>query len=394
MAKIAILTAFRNMPESYSLVNDVRDQIKVLKKYGHGVVFYAQEGCTGEGIECEMKAILPRFKMQKNEENTEIKNKLIEIFEREFKDFDVVIEHDLIYLQMYYTYRKALMECNVPNVKWVHWAHSGMGGSLNLKMPKSKYVYMNYTDVPRFARAIGVEVDDVRVVFNDKDPRMFFGWHPITCKIADKYDLFEPDIMQTFPLCSTRMTAKGVQKTIRVFGKLKELGNKVLLVVCNSNARKKKEEIEQKIKLAHKAGLTDKEILFTSQLGYNGVPRDVVKDLMQMSNLFVFPSLSENCSNVLLEASMTKQLLVLNKDFPAFFDFAEDGKTCFSHGFSSTHGVSFRSNSDVAYMDLAKKIDKYLKESKSNLQFQRIKKACNIDTIYKKQLEPLLLEDY
>ena len=66
MAKIAILTSFRKMPESYTLVNDVIDQIKVLNKYGHNVTFYAQESCEGRGIECEKKCILPHFKLEKN----------------------------------------------------------------------------------------------------------------------------------------------------------------------------------------------------------------------------------------------------------------------------------------------------------------------------------------
>jgi len=394
--KIAILTAFRNMPESYSLVNDVRDQIKTLKKHGHEVVFFAQEGCKDDDIECETRAVFPRFRMKRNVEDTETKKKIIKILEKELKGFDVVIEHDLIYISQYYTYRKAIMEAKVPNVRWIHWAHSAMGG-ISIKMPRSKYVYMNYTDVPRFAQGIGVDVQDVRVVFNDKDPRLFFEWHPITCEIADKYDLFNRDIMQTYPLCSTRMTAKGIEKVIKVFGCLKKLKRKVLLVVCNANARKHKQTVQDLLQLGYDKELGKKDILFTSTLSpttVGGVPRAVVKDLMQISNLFIFPSISEVCSNVLLEASVTKQLLVLNKNFPPMFDFGEEGKSVMAYNFGSTRGLSFVHGTDEAYMELAKKIDKELGSSKMNLQSRRIIRDCNIDTIYKKQLEPVLLEDY
>jgi len=395
--KIAILTAFRNMPESYSLVNDVRDQIITLNKYGHEVVFYAQEGCTGEGIECEMKAILPRFKMRKNVENTEIKEKLIKIFEREFKDFDIVIEHDLIYLQQYFTFRKAIMECKLPNVKWVHWAHSGMGGGLRIKMPKSKYIYMNYSDVPRFAEAVGVEKDDVRVIFNDKDARLFFEWHPITREIADRYDLFNRDIIQTYPMCTTRMEAKGIDKVIRAFVALKKLNQKVLLIICNSNARSKKENVKMKTERARSLGLDENEFFFTSTIDpscESGVPRAVVRDLMQISNLFIFPSISEVCSNVLLEASMTKQLVVLNKDFIPLFDFGEENKSVLAHNFGSVRGLSFISNTEDAYTVLAKRIIKQLKSCKVNQQFLRILRDCNIDTIYHRQLLPVLNENF
>ena len=183
--KVGIVTSFRNMPESYSLVNDVIDQVKTLKKYGHEVVFFAQETCKGEGIECEIRDVMPHFKNEKDVENVEMKKRMIDIFKKELKDFDVVITHDLMYLRGYYTHRKAIMECNVPNVKWIHWAHSGVGETLDLKMPHAKYIYMNYSDVQRFAGAIGVDVNDVRVVFNDKDPRLFFDWNPISWQIAD-----------------------------------------------------------------------------------------------------------------------------------------------------------------------------------------------------------------
>lgn len=384
------------MPESYSLVADVKDQIKALVKYGHDVVFYAQEGCDGKGIDCEVRAILPHFRLEKDVESVEAKKKLVEIFEKELKDFDVVIEHDLIYLRQYFTYRKAIMEAKLPNVKWVHWAHSFING-VSIKMPKSKYVYMNYIDVSRFAKSIGVEVDDVRVVFNDKDARLFFDWDNISKQVAEKYDVMNADIMQTYPLCTTRWNSKGIDHVIKIFGKLKKLDNKVMLVFCNANARKLAEEVDNKLKMAYAEGLTEREICCTSTISpetVGGVPRRVVRDLMQVSNLFIFPSVSEVCSNALLEASMSKQLLVLNKDFPAMFDFGEDGKTCLSYNFGSLVRTGYRYRNSDSYMEVAKVIHQHLEHSKSNQQFLKIKKACNIDTIYKKQLLPLLYEDY
>jgi len=395
--KIAILTTFRKMPESYSLVNDVIDQIKTFKKYGHEVVFYGQVGCKGVGIDCEVRATLPHFRVEKGVVNIAVKDTIVELFNKELKDFDVVITHDLMYLSGCVTYRAAIMEANLPKVKWVHWAHSGMSGGLNLKMPRSKYIYMNYIDVDRFAKAIGVEHDDVRVVFNDKDPRLFFDWHPITYKISEKYDLFNRDIMQTYPMCSTRMDAKGIDHVIKTFGKLKSLDNRVMLIIPNSNARRRKEEIQRKMKYAIDNGLTEEEILFTSSLGleHEGqVPRQVVRDLMQISNLFIFPTVSEVCSNVLLEASITKQLIVLNRDFPALFDFGEDNKTCLSHHFGSLLQPGFKYRTEELYLKLAKTINQHLLNNKINQQFLKIKQICNIDTIYKKQLEPILFEDY
>ena len=394
--KIVILTSFRQMPESYSLVNDVRDQIKTLKRFGHEVVFFAQENCAGEGIECEMKAIFPHFKMEKNVVNEEIKNKIKSILEQELQDFDVAITHDLMFLQSFITYRTAIMEANT-DIRWIHWSHSAVGQPLQLKMPHSKYIYMNYSDIARFAKAIGVEQDDVRVVFNDKDPELFFGWHSLTKKIADIVDLFNKDIIQVYPICSTRMDSKGIDHVIKVFGRLKSLGNRVLLIICNSNPRKKKNEIQQKLALGKSEGLTENELVFTSEIleeAKGQVPRQVVRDLMQLANLFIFPTISEVCSNILLEASMTKQLVVLNKDFPALFDFGADGQTVLSFHFGSMQMPGFKFRDRDAYTTLAKVIQQQLKNNKPDLQFRRILKDCNLNTIYRNQLEPILWEKY
>ena len=395
--KIAILTAFRNMPDTYSLVHDVIDQVKTLNKYGHDVVFFGQVGCEGKGIECEVRPVMPHFRVEKGVVNQEVKQKFIEVLEKELKDFDVAITHDLTYLQGYVTQLEAIKEVKLPNIKWIHWCHSGVGGRLNIKMPKSKYIYMNYVDIKRFAESIGVEYDDVRVVYNDKDPRLFFEWHPITIQIADKYDLLNRDIIQTYPMCSTRMDAKGLNTVIKLFAHLKRLGNKVLLIVPNANARMKGEEIQNKIKLAKDSGLDDDEIVFTSTISddlIRGVPRKVVRDLMQISNLFIFPTISEVCSNVLLEASMTKQLIVLNKDFPALFDFGEDNKTCIGANFGSLLRAGFKYRTEGEFAKLAKIINQQLLSSKSNRQFLKILRECNIDTIYRRQLEPILYEDF
>jgi len=394
MKKIAILTSFRQMPESYSLVNDIIDQIKLLNKYGHEVTFFAQKSCEGVGIECNKACILPHFKLEKNVVNDEFKDKLIKIFNRELSKFDVVITHDLMYLQSYITYRAAIMECKA-DVKWIHWAHSANRDDLRLKMPHAKYVYMNYTDLSRWTRSINVELDDARVVFNDKDPQLFFSWHDITKQIGEKIDLINPDIMQTYPMCSTRMDSKGIDHVIRTFAALKRLNNKVLLVICNSNGRKRADEIQAKMDFAKKQGLT--EIFFTSTLSdktSRQVPRQVVRDLMLISNLFIFPSLSEVCSNVVLEASMCKQLLVLNKSFPSLFDFGEEGKTCLGHKFGSLVQADFKFRNLTEYDYLARTIQQQLLINKPLMQQRKILKMTNIDTIYRDQLEPLILEDF
>jgi hypothetical protein len=392
------------MPDSYSLVNDVRDNIHLLKKHGHEPVFFAQEGCVGTGIDCEKRNVFPHFRLDKDVVNEEFKEKYKEILIKELKDFDMAITHDWLFLRSYVTQKAAVMaaQSSLPNLRWVHWSHSGVAGSLKIKMPKSKYIYMNYADIDRFAANSGIEHDDVRVIFNDKDPRLFFRWNEITSKIANRVNLFNRTIIQTYPMCSTRMDAKGLFHVVKIFGKLKQLDNKVLLIVPNANARKQVTQIERYKDMARAEGLlvngtNEDEFIFTSTISpdyLSGVPRDVVKDLMLISNLFIFPSASEVCSNVLLEASMTKQLLVLNRDFAPILDFGEDGKTVLAYNFGSLIQSGYKYRNETRYMTLAKVVNQQLKASKSNQQFLKILNMCNIDWIFHNQWEQLLYEKY
>ena len=393
--KIALITHFRKMPDSYSPGNALRAQVSMLQKYGHEPVVFTQEKSDAV-LGCEVRSVVPHFKREKNVVNQEIKEKFKEILKKELIGFDIAITHDIMYIDDCITYREAIRECGV-DIRWLHWARSGVGRKIDLSMPKAKYVYMNYKDIDRFASLISVSPTDIRVIFNTLDIRDFFDWHEISRRISEKIDLFNRDIVQVYPMCSTRMDAKGIDHVIKLFGKLKKLGNNVLLVIANANASRVGELIKAKIDYAKREGLTDDEILFTSTIGEDTlrqVPRRVIRDLMQIANLFIFPTISEVCSNVLLEASISKQLLVLNRDFPPLFDFGIDGKTCLGSNFGSLIQKSFQFRGEEQYMRLAKVIHQHLLQDKANQQFRMILKNHNIDKVYKNQLEPCLYENY
>jgi len=393
--KIAIITHFNRCPDSYSPGRAVRNQIKLLKRFGHEVVFFIVEGSQLE-VDCEMRKVVPRFKRQKNVVDKEAKQKFIKVLQKELTDdFDIAITHDL-YIDDCITYREAIKECGI-DIPWVHWARSGVGHQLDFEMPNARYVYMNYADVGIFSRMIGVCSDRVRVVFNEKDPSFLFNWDPITIMIADKFRLWEKDIIQAYPICTTRMDAKGLNNVIRAFAALKRTGKNVALVICNSNGRRRLEEIDNKIKYAKQFGLNADEIVFTSTLSDSEndtsreIPNKVVAELLQISNLFIFPTLAEVCSNILLEASMTKNLLVLNEDLPCLFDFVEKGMVL-SHRFSSLQGLHFGDKGDVSFDELAKKINNEIEGNKADRQFRKVWRTHNVDTLYHEQLEPILYE--
>lgn len=394
--KIAIITHFNRCPDGYSPGKAVKNQIKILQQYGHEVVFFTSEGSKLD-VGCEMRPVVTKFKREKNIVNEEAKQKFIDVLREQLTDdFDLAITHDL-YIDDCITYREAIMECGV-DIKWLHWARSGVGRPINFKMDNTRYVYMNHADKDVFADRIGVDRSKIRVCFNEKDPSLLYEWDDFTTHIVDKMKMWEKDIVQIYPLCTTRMDAKGLNSVIEIFGKLKKMGNKVALVICNSNGRRRIDEINAKIKKAEQAGLVNnQDIIFTSTLAdeqfdvASATPHKVVVELMQLSNLFIFPTLAEVCSNVLLEASMTKNLLVLNSDLPSLMDFA-DSNSVLTHPFTSLMNVHYTGRDNKALESLAKNINGQIKANKADLQMRRVWRKHNINTLYHEMLEPIIFE--
>ena len=393
--KIAIITHFNRCPDSYSPGKAVKNQIKLLRNFGHEVVFFTQEGSTLD-IGCEMRPLVPKFKREKNVINEEAKNKFIDVLREQLTDdFDLAITHDF-YIDDCITYREAIKECGV-NIKWLHWARSGVGRPINFKMPNTNYVYMNIADAGLFAQRIGVEDKLIRVVPNEKDPSLFFKWNPITTMISNKMRLWEKDIIQTYPMCTTRMDAKGINSVIKVFGKLKEKGKNVALIITNSNGRRRVSEIENKMKYAKECGLNEQDIVFTSTLSteehntLNEVPNKVIAELMQISNLLIFPTAAEVSSNVQREAAMCKQLLVVNSDLPCLFDFFDENYML-SYPFTSSKSLHYHGKDDVSVEKLAKQIIGQLESNKSDKGFRHCWKTHNLESVYYNYLEPVLYE--
>jgi len=177
------------------------------------------------------------------------------------------------------------------------------------------------------------------------------------------------------------------------------LGKKVALIFCNANGHKRLNDIESKLKLAKEYGLINGEdIMFTSLLANDtdmpikkSVPHEVVANLFQVSNLFIFPTMAEVCSNVLLEASMAKNLLVINRDLPSLSDFVDSNAVLY-HNFTSFKNMHYQGRDDETLKRLAVAIVDRLDKNDADKQFRHVWKTHNTKQIYYGMLEPLLYE--
>lgn len=415
--KVGILTTFSDFKPEYSLASVVKHQLVALKKYGYDPVLFVLNIFKSDEVPdgVEVRKIVPQLMLepysQGNIENLEKDvAKAQKAFEENMADIDVMLTHDIIFINSYLPYNVAIREGmagKLSSVKWLHWMHSApsfrnLDDSVwdNLvTLPKnSRLIYMNHTDVIRAAEMYHVLPKDVRTIFNPMDIREIYNFHPLTRELIEDYDLMGKDFIATYPLSSTRMDQHGKQlsKAIWIMSELKKKGKKVALIVPNAhaNADREKDKIEEMHQYAGSKGLERRELIFTSLHDVpkweHGVPHEVVVNLFTLGNLFIFPTVSENCPLVLLEAMASKNILVLNQSFPALKDFGQENAMYFHFG-SLVDNPTIQME-DQYYRDIATLILSEFNQNKAIKAQTRLRKEFNIDYIFKHQLEPAILE--
>lgn len=423
--KIGILTTFYNFDPAYSLISVVTSQLKMLEKHGYEPVLFVLDNTSVKDIQkyhaqfkdIEIRPVIPQLILEPygagNLENLESDVKKAKgAFNSHMQDIDVCLTHDIIFVNSYLPYNIALREAieeNLKDVKWLHWMHSGPSERPNLDgspfdnlytLPKnSKLVYMNDTDKIRAAEMYGVWDSDVRVISNAMDIRDLYEFHDITRAIIEENDIMKADVICAYPLSSTRMDKSGKQlsKVITIMGQLKAQGSTVRLIVCNAhaNASKEKQEIKRMKEWGLASGLGSKELIFTSlhdvPNNESGVPHQVIRDMFTLSNIFIFPTVSENCPLVLLEAMAGKNLLVLNGSFKALREFALDGAYYVDFG-ALGNTVNYPEGEGVYLMNVAKLLTAELNNNRIIKANKRLRRYFNIDYIFKQQLEPAIME--
>lgn len=418
---ISLLTTFSNFDEAFSLCGVVRQQLLMLLKKGYTPILFVlsnfkDEDKVPEGVIIRKipQLILEPYGQGDASHLEEDVAKVLPVLAEQMKDVDVCLTHDIIFTNSYLPYniamRRGIVEV-LSHVKWLHWMHSGpsfadldnsVWDNLYTLPPNSKIVYMNYTDAVRASEMYHTLPKNVRTVFNPMDIRELYKFDPLTKEIIEENDLMSPEFLCVYPLSTTRMDASGKQlsKVIKIMGYLKKKGFTVSLVVPNAhaNAENEKHEIERMYQIAYRYGLERRDLVFTSfhkaPHYEHGVPHEVVRNLFLLSNIFIFPSVSENCPLVLLEAMASKNILVLNEDFPAFKDFGQSNAIYFRFSSLVAPSPQFPRGEDTYFSDIATLIVDQYEVHKAIKANTRLRREFNIDWIWTHQLEPAIKEIY
>ena len=420
MSKVAILTNFAEFHPGYSLTGIVSDQARMLSRYGHEVYIYVTEHFSEKYpspkdavIEKKIPARDLRDYRSQNEISADhrvMSGQISTILQQDLVSFDFVFTHDWIFTGWNLPYALAIKDASQklkqtnPKLRWLHWIHSVP--SLRLDWwdirsygPMHRIVFPNKTDQIRVAEQYRALPNWVKVIPHIKDLRSWFDFHEETCRLIDDFpSIMQADVVQVYPASADRLHAKGVKEVICIFSELKKRGLSVSLLIADqwATGRQPRQNVEHYEEIARRNGLVvGKEFMFTSRWDYEkygtGLPKRMLRELWQCSNLFIFPTKEESFGLVSPEAALSGGvLLVLNKSL--LMQLEVNGFTGLYLDFGSYHNMFKPANERQYFRDVATLIINQMRNDSSIMSKTFMRKQYNWDNIYLKYYEPIMIE--
>jgi len=428
---VCIFTNFFSYDEAYSLIRVAEDQIKMLVRNGYKPRVIVSDSFKPEGYFAHKDVDLRKIpnvpchnEVRKDEtfdkDIEEIKSALRE----HLKGVDVCITQDIVYKpsELKYNFAARALVKEFPNVKWLHWINSAtppitlnrlMGifsdeylALMKIPFPNSFYVFFNDISKYVIAKNFGVNERQVRTVHHPSDLDEVYGVESgLLKKFIKRHDIYSADAICIYPIRLDR--GKQVQFPIKTMAQVKKFGLDVRMIVVDfhSTGGDKVTYRDELKAMGIDQGLNTQELLFTSEFHEqweHSISHKDVLALFRMSNVFVMPSVSESYSYITQEAALTKNVIVLNQDYPPFRDIF--GKSAIFRKYSSNWDVATGyeeamgentntstkyGNEDGYHKDTAGLIVDRLKNDISMAMQIRIRKERNLDYIFKNELEPL-----
>lgn len=404
MASIAILTpSLTDFDPAYSLTHVILSQWRMLMRHGHKVIVYVSVNFNGDvldgmdGIDgMDIRRVLPTLSFHSGADIA--LNALPMLKTMNLSRFDAIFTHDWIshprMKPLLYALRAYACEC-AQTVPWYHWIHSVPSLRYEWwkfeKLPANhRLVYPNNADNAVLADEFRTTTDRIVTIPHVVDIRETFNFSGRIWGVMDALPgLLSADFTQVYPAAADRLASKGVDRLIRTFGAIKDIGYSVVLLIVDSwTGRVPRENLANYERLARQSGLDETELVFMSQVepGFKGLHRDDLVKLMQLGNVFVFPTMGEAFGLILPEAVLAGAYPILNGALPNLRDICPDS---FCADFKSWRNGSIR-NDRAFYYETAKQIVQCVQKDVAMRNRDHIRKTYNMDRIYKDYYEPLL----
>ena len=426
--KVAILTMFSGLSTTYSLVNVVADQIKMLLDAHVTVKILVSETCADEerwGIFLDPRLEWVKITNSRNgapivwhdyssptgtvhESFYDEADHIAEDYIRQLQDVDVCIMHDILYQGWHLVHNVAIRRAqrSLPGVKFLAFTHSlPVNRPQKLEepfsarftpMPNTRFVYPSYSGIGALARQYDVPQGSCAVVYNSLPLLEILSKD--TQRVADSLDLLNADILIIYP---GRLTpGKRFEKVSALAGAIqRKTEQHTRVVFCDFPSADIPGQVYKSIirTEGQKFGLENDDMVFTSDLGYEqGFPREGVLELFGLSNLFLCPSYSESFGLTVLEAASRGNFLVLNEAVPALKELGDSLGAYFMRWDARNFGYDtherYVPSEQAYYEEHGGIIVRSMREDPSLRAKTRVRTQYHGAWICRNQLMPLLTE--
>lgn len=387
MKRVGILTTFFEVASGYSLVSVAETQIRMLLEHDYEPTVFVQEGVSyknGDFVPfreepppsvwnkkmVDLRPVVPFMHLVEGvaenfDERVEV---ILNAMRNNMGHLQVCITHDIVLQQSYKEHNVAMREYakERPDLLWLHWIHSyptrdGRGEypwNCRNTPPPGYVVYPNTADMGAVYRTYGLAGMEWRAkrsrTGHSIDLLSLSGFSGLTRDLARASGLLDGEISAIYPI---RLDGdKQPEKIIRLFAGVREAGYepRLLIVDWQSAGDRFQQHIDELLKIAKELGIEDC-VFVSSRLDdrcNQGVPREVVAELMSLTNVYVHPSRMETYSLVAHEAILYGNLVVLNHDLPAMLELF--GNAAIYMDFGSSHTA--RANTQEFWNEEAKRL--------------------------------------
>ncbi len=414
MKRVAIFTTFFESESGYSLIGVAETQIKMLLDNGYDPIVLVQRnwqepknpGSIWRPELIDLRPVLPPLTLEQGihpDFDTRSESVLAALREN-LADAEVVITHDIMLQRFYKEHNVATRRYagERPDLLWLHYLHSCPTPGNHRQFPEScRYtpppgyiVYPNYSDIPQVVRTYDLAGQEWRVMANRAshaiDPLAIWNYDPLTKALAQKADLLGGDVSVVFPARLDK--GKQPEKIIRVAAGIAKAGHdpRLLIIDWQSMGKHFQQYMDELLGLAKELGIEGK-VNFTSRLDdrcSQGAPRQVVTELMDLSNVYIHPSAIETYSFTVHEAMLRGCLCVLNHDLPMMHELYGPLAMYMDFG-SDRYGRNYWPDEQTFFDDEAKRLLAELSQNRSVQAKTQARKHWNPAAMWK-TFEPLL----
>lgn len=323
-------------------------------------------------------------------------NDLVSDIEIALKSFlvntDVLINHNVCSLNKNLPLTVALFNISNQNNKlkmilWHHdlaWTtpryqnelHEGYPwGLLRTAWTSAVQVTISETRRDELSELMKIEKSEIYVIPNGVDVERFFKLDSQTIEYVKKLDLLKASPLLLLPVRIT--SRKNIELAVQITAELRKDFQNVKIVVTGPLGPHNPANVkyfERLKKMREELDLKD-SIQFLAELTDEFIPDSVISDFYKLADALLFPSIEEGFGIPMLEAGFSN-IPIFCSDIPPLKKLGGDYANYFSINESPT--------------DIAKRIGKYLSNSKTFLMKSRVQESFTWENIYQTKIEPLL----